>query len=53
MSITPLLRRMHKRLGIVSSVSGAFLVVVGVLLLTDSFTRLATYAPVSEPTFLS
>lgn len=52
-SITPLLRQMNRRLGIVSAVSGAFLIVVGVLLLTDSFTRLATYAPVFEPSFLS
>lgn len=52
-SITPLLRRMNKHLGVVSAVSGAFLIVVGVLLLTDSFTRLATYAPVFEPSFLN
>lgn len=52
-SISPLLRQMNKRLGLVSAVSGAFLIVVGVLLLTASFTRLATYAPVFEPTFLS
>ncbi|HEX2280275.1 MAG TPA: cytochrome c biogenesis protein CcdA, partial [Thermomicrobiales bacterium] len=52
-SITPLLKRLNRRLGVVSAVSGAFLIVVGVLLLTDSFARLATYAPVIEPTFLS
>lgn len=52
-SITPLLRRLNKRLGLVSAVSGMFLIVVGVLLLTDSFARLATYAPVFEPRFLS
>ncbi|CAN5674195.1 cytochrome c biogenesis protein CcdA [soil metagenome] len=52
-SISPLLRRMNKHLGVVSAVSGAFLIVVGVLLLTDSFTRLATYAPVFEPSFLN
>lgn len=52
-ALTPLLRRMNRRLGLISAVSGAFLVVVGVLLLTDSFTRLATYAPVFEPAFLS
>lgn len=52
-SLTPLLRRLNRRLGIVSAVSGVFLIVVGTLLLTDSFARLATYAPVIEPTFLS
>lgn len=52
-SMTPLLRKMNSRLGLVSAVSGIFLIVVGVLLLTDSFTRLATYAPVWEPGFLS
>jgi cytochrome c-type biogenesis protein len=52
-SITPLLRKMNQRLGLVSAVSGIFLIVVGVLLLTDSFARLATYAPVFEPSFLS
>jgi len=51
--MTPLLRKMNSRLGLVSAVSGIFLIVVGVLLLTDSFTRLAAYAPVFEPTFLS
>jgi cytochrome c-type biogenesis protein len=52
-SITPLLRRLNRRLGLVSAVSGIFLIVVGVLLLTDSFARLATYAPVYEPGFLN
>ena len=52
-SITPLLRKFNQRLGLVSAVSGIFLIVVGVLLLTDSFARLATYAPVYEPGFLS
>ncbi len=51
--MTPLMRRMNRRLGVVSALSGAFLVMVGVLLLTDSFTRLAVYAPVFEPSFLS
>lgn len=52
-SITPWLRRLNRRMGAVSALSGAFLIVVGALLLTDSFTRLATYAPVFEPGFLS
>lgn len=52
--ITPLLRRMNQHLGLVSAVSGAFLVIVGVLLLTNQFERLARYAPViEEPEFLT
>lgn len=51
--MSTLLRKMNARLGLVSAVSGIFLIVVGVLLLTDSFARLATYAPVFEPGFLS
>lgn len=50
---TPLLRRLNRRAGLVSAVSGMFLIVVGILLLTDSFVRLATWAPVWEPGFLS
>lgn len=53
-SITPLLRRMNRHLGAVSAVSGAFLIVVGVLLLTNQFERLAQFAPViGEPEFLT
>lgn len=51
---TPLLRRMNRHLGLVSAVAGVFLIVVGVLLLTNQFERLATYAPViEEPDFLT
>jgi cytochrome c-type biogenesis protein len=52
--ITPLLRKMNRQLGLVSAVSGVFLIVVGVLLLTNQFERLARYAPViDEPEFLT
>jgi cytochrome c-type biogenesis protein len=52
--LTPLLRRMNRHLGLVSAISGIFLIVVGVLLLTNQFERLATYAPViEEPEFLT
>jgi cytochrome c-type biogenesis protein len=50
---TPLLRRINRRAGIVNAVSGMFLIIIGILLLTDSFTRLAIWAPVWEPGFLS
>ena len=46
--VTPLLRRMNQHLGLVSAVSGIFLIVVGVLLLTNQFERLARYAPVFD-----
>ncbi len=53
-SITPFLRRMNQHLGIVSAISGVFLVAVGVLLLTNQFERLARFAPViDEPGFLT
>jgi cytochrome c-type biogenesis protein len=53
-SITPFLRRMNRHLGLVSAVSGVFLIVVGVLLLTNQFERLARYAPIiEEPEFLT
>lgn len=45
----PLLRRMNRHLGIISAISGVFLIVVGVMLLTDQFTRLATVLPLYEP----
>lgn len=52
--ITPLLRKMNQHLGLVSAVSGIFLIVVGVLLLTNQFERLARYAPViDEPDILT
>lgn len=45
----PFLRRMNRHLGLVSAISGIFLIVVGVMLLTDQFTRLATFLPLYEP----
>lgn len=45
---TPLLRRMNRHLGLVSAVSGIFLIVVGTMLLTNQFERLARYAPVFD-----
>ena len=39
------LRRVNRWYGIISMVSGLFLIAIGCLLLTDSFTRLAQYAP--------
>jgi cytochrome c-type biogenesis protein len=52
-SLTPLLRRLNRRMGLVSAVAGVFLIVVGLMLLTDQFTRLAAYLPVYEPEFLA
>ncbi|MCA1666527.1 MAG: cytochrome c biogenesis protein CcdA [Thermomicrobia bacterium] len=40
------LRRVNRYYGVISIVSGLFLIAIGVLLLTDTFTRLAQYAPV-------
>ena len=52
--ITPLLRKMNQHLGVVSAVSGVFLIIVGALLLTNQFERLARFAPViDEPEFLT
>jgi len=52
--ITPQLRRLNRHLGLVSAISGVFLIIVGVLLLTNQFERLARYAPViGEPEFLT
>jgi cytochrome c-type biogenesis protein len=45
----PFLRRMNRHLGIISAISGVFLIVVGVMLLTDQFVRLATILPIYEP----
>ncbi len=51
---TPLLRKMNQHLGLVSALSGVFLIFVGVLLLTNQFERLARFAPVvDEPEFLT
>lgn len=44
-SITPFLRRLNRRLGLVTAISGIFLIVIGVMLLTDQFVRLARYTP--------
>jgi len=45
----PFLRRMNRHLGIISAISGIFLIVVGIMLLTDQFVRLATILPIYEP----
>jgi hypothetical protein len=37
---------MNRYYGVISLVSGLFLILVGVLLLTDALARLALYAPV-------
>jgi cytochrome c-type biogenesis protein len=52
-SAAPLIRRMNQHYRAVSLISGAFLILVGVLLLTDTFTRLAALAPPIEPPFVS
>lgn len=40
-----LLRRINRYYGVISIVSGLFLILVGVLLLTDTLARLSVYAP--------
>lgn len=40
------LRRLNRYFGIISMLSGLFLIAIGVLLLTDTMSRLARYAPV-------
>jgi cytochrome c-type biogenesis protein len=52
-SATPLLRRVNQHFRVVSVASGAFLILIGVLLLTDTFTRLAALAPPIEPPFVT
>lgn len=47
----PFLRRINRHFRAINVVSGAFLILVGVLLLTDTFTRLAAIAPPIEPPF--
>ncbi len=42
---TGLLRRVNRYYGAISLVSGIFLILIGVLLLTDSLARLSVYAP--------
>jgi hypothetical protein len=39
-------------MGVVSAISGIFLIGIGVLLLTDTFSRLAALAPPIEPPFV-
>lgn len=39
--IAPILRRMNKRLGIVSKITGVFLIVIGVLLFTDKMNTIS------------
>jgi cytochrome c-type biogenesis protein len=51
-SAGPLLRRVNQHHRIINGVSGSFLILIGVLLLTDTFTRLAAIAPPIEPPFL-
>lgn len=50
-SAAPALRRLNRHHRLISVVSGAFLIGIGVLLLTDSFVRLAALAPPIEPPF--
>lgn len=40
-----ILRRINRHYGLISLVSGIFLIAIGILLLTDTFTRLAQIAP--------
>lgn len=48
----PALRRINRHYRLISIVSGLFLIGIGVLLLTDSFSRLAGIAPPIEPPFV-
>jgi cytochrome c-type biogenesis protein len=52
-SAAPALRRVNRHFGAITAVSGLFLIGIGVLLLTDGFTRLAALAPPIEPPFVS
>lgn len=51
--MTGLLRRFQRHTQIVAVTSGAFLILIGVLLITDNFGRLAALAPPIEPPFLT
>ncbi|HUG14535.1 MAG TPA: cytochrome c biogenesis protein CcdA [Thermomicrobiales bacterium] len=51
-SAGPFLRRVNTHYRVINRVSGAFLILIGVLLLTDTFARLAAIAPPIEPPFL-
>jgi cytochrome c-type biogenesis protein len=49
----PALRRVNRHFRLISVVSGLFLIAIGVMLLTDTFERLAGIAPPIEPPFVS
>ena len=51
--MTGLVRRLNAHARVVSIVSGLFLIAIGLLLVTDGFTRLAALAPPIEPPFVS
>lgn len=51
--MTSVLRNVNRHFRLVSVVSGIFLVAIGILLLTDSFTRLAALGPPIEPPFVN
>lgn len=50
-SMSPLLRRLNQHFRAISVISGLFLIGIGVLLLTDTFSRLAAIGPPIEPPF--
>jgi cytochrome c-type biogenesis protein len=52
-SMSTFLRNINRHFRLVSLVSGAFLIAIGVMLLTDTFTRLAAFGPPIEPPFVS
>lgn len=51
-SAGPLLRRVNRHYRAINIVSGVFLIAIGVLLLTDTFSRLAAIGPPIEPPFV-
>jgi len=51
-SMAPALRRLNRHMGVVNVISGLFLIAIGILLLTDTFERLAALAPPIEPPFV-
>ncbi|MEX2314757.1 MAG: cytochrome c biogenesis protein CcdA, partial [Thermomicrobiales bacterium] len=52
-SMSGWLRAVNRHYRLISIVSGVFLILIGVLLLTDSFARLAAIGPPIEPPFLN
>ncbi len=52
-SMSTWLRAVNRHFRLISNLSGAFLILIGVLLLTDTFARLAAIAPPIEPPFIS